>query len=117
MDELERALVPVEFDDGTKMYVEVIGNAPAFEPAQSGRQLASGSAGQITDHFGDVASAIKNLASQIRGALSAAAPHETQIEIGLDLKFEAHHLLAVLAKGGVSTAIRVTLKWHNLGDK
>ncbi|TAM57159.1 MAG: hypothetical protein EPN49_16195 [Rhodanobacter sp.] len=102
-EELRMVIVPVEFEDGTKMYVQ------AVEPPGSRRELASAS--DITGKFKSVADAVRNIAKDVKDALAAAAPDEAQVEFGLDLAIESGGVAALVCKGDAKASLKILLKW------
>ena len=102
MSELELRL-----DERTSIFVEV------EEPP--GRHPASNQAEKITSEFAKVTDALQSMAKAIRGKLTDfdGAPNKIEVEMGVDLKGEAH---LYLVKGESSGHIKMKLTWERGGD-
>ncbi len=88
-------------DSGLKLYVE------ARRP--SGEQpVAFG----IVEGLGDVTDAISIVAGRVADALRSAGPDKYTVEMGFELKAEAGKLVALLAHGGATATINITLEWE-----
>jgi hypothetical protein len=95
--------VPTDPGGGTvKLYVE------ARRP--TGEQMVS--AVNVEGTLDDVTRSIRYVAASVGDALRAAAPSRSSLELGFEVKVEAGKLVALLAHGGATATIKVTLEWE-----
>jgi hypothetical protein len=66
----------------------------------------------IVDGLGDVTDAIRFVTERVAEALKAASPDKYSVELGFEIKVEAGKLVALLAHGGATATIKVTLEWE-----
>lgn len=66
--------------------------------------------GGIAD-FGRVTDGIRLVARDIGEALKEAGPDKLTVEMGFEVKAEAGGLIALLARGGATATINVTMVW------
>jgi hypothetical protein len=66
-----------------------------------------------TEHFrmSEFVAKATTIAKQFQSMLAAVRPQEGTIEFGLEATFEAGQLTALIAKGGSTANIKVTLTW------
>lgn len=101
-------IVQLVFDDGTKLLAEVAG------PPAHGQQLSGGVSEKLTANFDVVAKAVQKLATQMKGALEAAAPTTTELSFGLDLHAESE-LLPMIVSGDAKASMKIVLRWERKG--
>lgn len=99
-------IAPLEFDDGTKVYVESWGS---LRPA-GGRSLVSAQ-DDIAQKFASVANVVKNVSKEIYEAAKAAGPAETEVEFSLAIKIEPDGITTMFVRGDASADLKIKLKW------
>ena len=67
--------------------------------------------GGVAD-FSRVTDGIKLVAKDVAVALRDASPNKLTVEMGFEVKLESGGLIALLAAGGGSASITVTMEWE-----
>ena len=71
----------------------------------------------VVANFDDVSETIRTVVTRIGDALRAASPDKFSIELGFELKMDSGILVALLAHGGASATIKITLDWEASSPK
>src|SRR5438128_1271495 len=61
--------------------------------------------------FGEVGKVIEGIAADIMGAIQSVRPAKTTLEFGLELRAQTGGLLSMLAQGGATGDLKLTLEW------
>jgi hypothetical protein len=107
--------VPVRLSNGAVLLVT--GAIPIAETTNGDDETTTTTRGlrlpgSSTDlDFSDVGEVIEGIATDIVSALQKVKPAKTSVEFGLELKAESGGLLSMLAKGGATGDLKITLEW------
>lgn len=62
--------------------------------------------------FSQVANVIEGIAKDIVAALQEVKPNKTTVEFGLEVKAQSGGVLSLLAQGGATGDLKITLEWE-----
>ena len=94
-----REIVPVQFANGVKMYVEATMLGGEEDVALN---ILS---------FQDMTDTIESIAGAMNAALQKVKPNKASVEFGLEMAVESGQLTALLVKGSGTANLKISLEW------
>ena len=94
-------IVPVSFEDGTMLQVQVT--------MLGGMEPVGDKEGGLS--FDNVTKSIKNIAGEIAKVIKDIQPNKATVSLGFDVATSEGQLTALLVKGTASASLTVTLEW------
>ncbi|GAB6907531.1 conserved hypothetical protein [Desulfosarcina cetonica] len=106
MDQTKTEPVPVKLANGTTIKIEV---TPQEGP---GREDVAG----LNDlSFKDFSETLKDIVSELKGALDKAKPDKATVKFGVEMAVESGALTTMIVKGAGKGILEITLEWDNKG--
>ena len=98
-------------DVPVKLRPDAPDTAVIYVQAQRSGGEAEVAFGGVAD-FSRVTDGIRAVAREVAGALRDASPDKLSVEMGFEVKVESSGLIALLASGGGTASIKVTMEWE-----
>lgn len=109
---MTHGIARIRLDDGTPVWARI------SEPEELGRGSGftdTGIGDRVVSMAGGLTDVVRGVVGSLRGGLDPQSPVEVAVSFGIELSAQAGKVISVLAEGGGTASISVSLTWTEPG--
>ncbi|MEU8519275.1 CU044_2847 family protein [Streptomyces sp. NBC_01216] len=109
---MAHGIARIRLDDGTPVWARISG---ADELDRGGGFQDTGIGDRVVSMAGGLTDVVRGVVGSLRAGLDARAPMEVAVSFGVELSAQAGKVIGVLADGGGTASVSVSLTWTEPG--